>query len=79
MIHVLVLQVLPLAHTTGSNRDEVQLVNPQGVDLKAYEARLETAISDYKRYNYDSLHLAVFSGLRKSAIQVYADNQMTQS
>ncbi|KAJ7369450.1 Von Willebrand factor A [Desmophyllum pertusum] len=42
-------QVLPLAHTSGSNRDEVQLVNPQGVNLKAYEARLETAIEDYTR------------------------------
>ena len=42
-------QVLPLAHTSGSNRDEVQLVNPQGVNLKAYEARLETAIGDYTR------------------------------
>lgn len=42
-------QVLPLAHTSGSNRDEVQLVNPQGVNLKAYEARLEKAIEDYKR------------------------------
>ena len=51
MVHILALQVLPLAHTSGSNRDEVQLVNPQGVNLKAYEARLETAISDYTRYN----------------------------
>lgn len=47
--HVSLLQVLPLAHTSGSNRDEVQLVNPQGVNLKAYEGRLETAIVDYTR------------------------------
>ena len=47
--HVSLLQVLPLAHKSGSNRDEVQLVNPQGVNLKAYEARLEIAIGDYTR------------------------------
>ncbi|EDO28327.1 predicted protein [Nematostella vectensis] len=37
-------QVLPLAHTSGSNRDEVQLVNPQAVNLKAYEIKLQSAI-----------------------------------
>lgn len=43
------LKVLPLAHTSGSNRDEVQLVNPQGVNLKAYETKLEEAIGLYTR------------------------------
>lgn len=42
-------QVLPLAHTSGSNRDEVQLVNPQGVNLKAYENKLENVIQEYTR------------------------------
>lgn len=56
MLILLSFQVLPLAHTSGSNRDEVQLVNPQAVNLKAYEARLETAIEDYTRLE-SSLHL----------------------
>lgn len=56
MLILLLFQVLPLAHTSGSNRDEVQLVNPQAVNLKAYEARLETAIEDYTRKE-SSFHL----------------------
>ncbi|XP_033127520.1 von Willebrand factor A domain-containing protein 3B-like isoform X2 [Anneissia japonica] len=40
-------EVIPLAHTTGSNRREVQLINPGAVDLEAYEEKLQKAIVEY--------------------------------
>nr|XP_006818317.1 PREDICTED: von Willebrand factor A domain-containing protein 3B-like [Saccoglossus kowalevskii] len=42
-------EVLPLAHTTGSNRKEVKLINPHGVNLVGYEERLQDAINDYNK------------------------------
>ncbi|XP_070554779.1 von Willebrand factor A domain-containing protein 3B-like [Ptychodera flava] len=41
-------EILPLAHTTGSNRKEVKLINPHGVNLLAYEERLRRVIEEYK-------------------------------
>jgi len=42
-------QVLPLAHTSGKDREEVQIINPQAANLKSYEEKLEKMIDLYKR------------------------------
>lgn len=79
---MLILQVLPLAHTSGSNRDEVQLVNPQAVNLKAYEAKLEDAIKLYTRYMC-TLSTTLFHGacvptvyVIKSTLNMYLPNHI---
>ena len=42
------LQILPIAHASG-RRKRINLVNPQGVDLKAYIGRVEKAEQRYHK------------------------------
>ena len=44
-------QVLPLAHTSGKNRTEVQIINPQAANLRSYEEKLTAMIELYKRFS----------------------------
>ena len=41
-------QILPIAHASG-NRKRIRIVNPQGVDLKGYIARVERAETRYRK------------------------------
>ncbi|KAK3738170.1 hypothetical protein QZH41_019678, partial [Actinostola sp. cb2023] len=66
-------QVLPLAHTSGSNRDEVQLVNPQGVNLKAYETKLDAVIKLYT----SKLDELVYFGLSDQERIKYPEDRVT--
>ena len=43
-------QVLPLAHTSGKDRTEVQIINPQAANLSSYEEKLKAMIELYKRF-----------------------------
>eukprot|EP00794_Sanderia_malayensis_P007171 gene7171-7977_t len=41
-------QVLPLAHASGRDRNEVQIINPQASNLNGYEEKLKATIEEYK-------------------------------
>ncbi|XP_038055504.1 von Willebrand factor A domain-containing protein 3B-like [Patiria miniata] len=41
-------EILPLAHVTD-NKQEISLVNPYGINLKAYDEKLERAISGFNK------------------------------
>jgi len=40
--------VLPLAHVSGRSKKRITLVNPNAVDLNAYEDKVERAIAKYE-------------------------------
>eukprot|EP00795_Rhopilema_esculentum_P000270 gene270-9918_t len=42
-------QILPLAHTSGGDRTEVQIINPQAANLSSYQDKLKSVIEIYKR------------------------------
>ncbi|XP_052792048.1 von Willebrand factor A domain-containing protein 3B-like [Mya arenaria] len=42
-------EILPIAHVSNKSRRSIKLINPQGVNLKAYEERLLRQIDIYNR------------------------------
>ena len=48
-VSVCVSQVLPFAHVSGSAKNRVHLINPNAVNLKEYEEKLEKALAKYRQ------------------------------
>ena len=48
-VSVCVSQVLPFAHVSGSAKYGVHLINPNAVNLKEYEEKLEKALAKYRQ------------------------------
>ena len=48
-VSVCVQQVLPIAHVSGGAKNRVNLVNPNAVNLKEYEEKLEKALARYRQ------------------------------
>ena len=66
-IHFLTNQVLPIAHVSPRDHQNIRLVNPAAVDLPAYDKRLKNAIEEY----HQRLDLLVWKNLSDEEREKY--------